>query len=69
MNGYRFRTEGELLVLQVYVPPKSSPYDYGREGTWRDATVQDIPVADPFRREPPRDVVEMRGLDISEHFR
>jgi hypothetical protein len=49
--GYRFRVDDGKLVLQVYVPPRD-PFAYGREGAWRDATVEDIPVADPFRSEP-----------------
>jgi hypothetical protein len=69
MSGYRFRVEGESLVLQVLEQPKRSSFGYETEGKWRDATVHDIPVNDPFRREPPPNVVEMRGLDVSEHFR
>lgn len=42
MANYRFRNEGELLVLQVYVPPKVSHYTYGETGTWRDANVTDF---------------------------
>jgi hypothetical protein len=49
--GYRFRTEGDLLVLQVYVPGKNEYYGgYRNEGEWRDATVKDIPINDPFNR-------------------
>ena len=48
--NYRFRKEGDLLVLQVAV--RSAPYEYGyrSELKWRDAAVEDIPVNDPFRR-------------------
>lgn len=48
--NYRFRKEGDLLVLQIAV--RSAPYEYGyrSEPKWRDATVEDIPVNDPFRR-------------------
>jgi hypothetical protein len=56
MAQHRFRTgsEGEL-VLQVYVQPVRDSYSYGHErsGTWRDATVADIPVADPFAQPAP----------------
>lgn len=45
--GYRFRLEGELLVLQV-PEAKQSGY-FAHESTWRDATIHDIPVMDPFR--------------------
>lgn len=49
--GYRFRTEGELLVLQVCEPAKYDPYySHQRGGDWRDATVKDIPINDPFNR-------------------
>lgn len=58
--SYRIRLEGELLVLQVYVPPAADHYDHysTRVGTWRDATIHDIPIADPFARPMPeqRDV-------------
>jgi hypothetical protein len=48
--SYRFRLEGELLVLQVGTYTKSR-YDYEGQTTWRDATVGDIPVRDPFARD------------------
>lgn len=53
--SYRFRVDDRKLVLQVYQPPKRSSYsyDYERDGEWRDAKVEDIPVADPFRNDPP----------------
>lgn len=46
--SYRFRVNEEgALVLQV----QESQRGYGYETTvsWRDATVSDIPVSDPFR--------------------
>lgn len=49
--GYRFRTEGDLPVLQVYVPGKTDYYGGFRDtGEWLDATVKDIPINDPFSR-------------------
>lgn len=48
--SYRFRIEGDLLVLQVWTPPKSGYHSYGEEGAWRDASVEDIPINDPFNR-------------------
>jgi hypothetical protein len=51
---YRFRVDEGKLVLQVYDPPKIGGtyyYEREREGTWRDASVADIPVTDPFQRE------------------
>ena len=47
--GYRFRTEGDLLVLQVMERDDHGVYGY-RNATWRDATVKDIPINDPFNR-------------------
>lgn len=51
MSTYRLRAEGELLVLQVYVPPKYDSYSYAheKEGSWRDAKLADIPVYDLFQ--------------------
>ena len=52
MSEYRFRTgEAGELVLQVLTCDES---DYGYSGythkaNWRDATVADIPVFDPFK--------------------
>jgi hypothetical protein len=67
MAQHRFRTgtEGEL-VLQVYVQPVRDSYSYVHEraGTWRDATVADIPVADPFRAPELRDAC-LGGADIA----
>jgi hypothetical protein len=44
-------SEGEL-ILQVFEEVAFTPagygYQYQRESVWRDATVADIPVADPF---------------------
>lgn len=54
--SYRFRLEGELLVLQVGTYSKSQ-YDYEGQTTWRDASVTDIPVRDPFARDEPRGAV------------
>lgn len=54
--GWRVRVEGELLVLQVYEPAKTDGDYYSRyreAGKWRDATVTDIPVMDPFDRPQP----------------
>lgn len=49
--SYRFRLEGELLVLQV--SEYKQEYGYSRRSeVWRDATVGDIPVRDPFARDP-----------------
>lgn len=48
--NYRFRKEGDLLVLQVAVRSASYEYGYRSEPKWRDATVEDIPVNDPFQR-------------------
>lgn len=48
MSNFRLRAEGELLVLQVFVPPERSTYSYGTEGSWRDAKTEDIPVGDVF---------------------
>jgi hypothetical protein len=50
---YRFRTgeKGEL-VLQVQTASDRDYYRDNRSTTWRDATVADIPVNDPFVREP-----------------
>lgn len=52
MSSWRVRNEGTLLVLQVYVPPAADGYGYRyeKQGTWRDATVEDIPTIDPFER-------------------
>lgn len=65
MSGWRVRAEGELLVLQVYVPPEvDGGYQYSsyrRPGTWRDATVSDIPVVDPFERERSQQEGKMRA--------
>lgn len=47
MSGYRFRVDDGKLVLQVQVFPRPC-YGYERDPTWRDATVEDIPVSDPF---------------------
>lgn len=47
--AYRFRADAEgKLVLQVseYHPG----YGYESRTTWRDATIADIPVNDPFER-------------------
>lgn len=50
MSAYRFRVEGELLVLQVFEVERNQ---YSPDtGAWRDAKVQDIPVFEPFT--PPR---------------
>ncbi len=48
--SYRIRLEGELLVLQVLAIPENYSYGYEREGKWRDATIHDIPIANPFER-------------------
>lgn len=48
MYRFRLRQEGALLVLQV----ADADALYGGKLTWRDATVQDIPVRDPFDRDP-----------------
>lgn len=59
MAEYRFRTgnDGEL-VLQVkeYVSDDMRPGYYTHieaKAVWRDATISDVPVFDPFN--PPRD--------------
>ena len=49
--NYRFRLEGELLVLQVGEYTKTR-YDYEGEWAWRDAKIGDIPVRDQFARDP-----------------
>jgi hypothetical protein len=55
MSEYRFRAgeKGEL-VLQIL---QHEPYDpfvqRHRQAEWRDATLADVPVFDPFS--PPRD--------------
>lgn len=50
--SYRVRVnEAGQLVLQVYISPVSTQFSYDREGTWRDAKVEDIPVSSPFRQE------------------
>ena len=52
---YRFRVDDGKLVLQVYESPaRNYTYGYEREGKWRDAGVEDIPVTDPFRGDPPQ---------------
>lgn len=48
--SYRFRTEGDLLVLQVMEPMINHGFGFRDAATWRDAKVQDIPVNDPFSR-------------------
>jgi hypothetical protein len=52
--SYRFRLEGELLVLQVCEYKQDYGYSVSRL-TWRDAKVADIPVRDPFARDPAPD--------------
>jgi len=52
---YRFRVgEGGALVLQIGQARKRQDYYYEGEKTvdWRDATVEDIAVSDPFRSYP-----------------
>ena len=51
MADYRFRLEGELLVLQL--KDDSTDY-YGRlnKTSWRDAKVEDIPLANVFDTSP-----------------
>lgn len=66
--SYRIRLEGELLVLQVYVPPKVDSYHHytAREGAWRDATIHDIPIADPFARQlPERDCPKSNSSELA----
>lgn len=56
MAEYRFRTgeKGEL-VLQVLQIDRHDPFiAYQRQAEWRDATIADIPVFDPFS--PPREI-------------
>lgn len=48
--NYRLRKEGDLLVLQVRVRTEPYEYAYRSEGKWRDASVEDIPINDPFNR-------------------
>lgn len=51
---HRFRTgENGELVLQVGAYKKRDMYDHHSADVvmWRDATVADIPVADPFARQ------------------
>ena len=48
MSSYRFRVMDGVLVLQVVTPANSNPYFHERTASWRDATVEDIPVMDPF---------------------
>jgi len=64
--SYRFRVnEQGNIVLQVYVEGVRSryvSYDYGEPaGSWRDATVEDIPVIDPFRSPYPEPRVIYSG--------
>lgn len=47
MAEYRFRAEGELLVLQVF-ERKTNRYYTDELGTWRDAKVEDVPVGRIF---------------------
>jgi hypothetical protein len=61
--SYRFRVDDGKLVLQVYAPPKTGPYDYDRTGTWRDAQVEDIPVTDMFTRVVEREPSRYTGDD------
>lgn len=54
-EGYRFRVDdGGKLVLQVKERPEPNIYYTERTAKWRDATVEDIPVVDPFGRREPR---------------
>lgn len=49
MKTYRFRVDDGKLVLQVAMPRKNDAYVWRDDDPrWRDATVEDIPVADPF---------------------
>jgi hypothetical protein len=58
MSAWRFRAEGELLVLQVAEAADRDYYGDRRTVKWRDATVSDIPTVDPFDRpERPQMVV------------
>ncbi len=50
IESFRFRSEGELVVLQVKQMPDRGAYEWEREGTWRDAKVTDlIDIADLIR--------------------
>lgn len=68
MAEYRFRTgDGGELVLQVAVYPERRPYEYcEREVKWRDATIADVPVFDPFN--PPRDAYSCRGAEANKEL-
>lgn len=47
---YRFRVDdGGKLVLQIATDRGGYNYGVPSEPKWRDAKVEDIPVADPFR--------------------
>lgn len=68
MANYRFRTgEHGELVLQV-LATKPDPYQnqhwgYGSKAEWRDATVSDIPVADPFGLSNPVRLISQGPLE------
>ena len=52
--SYRFRVNDDgALVLQVKDLAESG-FSYPPEFKWRDATVADIPINDPFSRESPK---------------
>lgn len=54
MPNYRFRVnEAGNLVLQVDYQKPANPYNFDSGRDWRDATVEDIPVTNPF--DVPRD--------------
>lgn len=49
MSDYRFRVDEGKLVLQLRVLDESG---WNPRQTWRDATVEDIPVSPPFGGQP-----------------
>lgn len=48
--GFRFRVDEGKLVLQVLEEKESHGYGWPMRGEWRDATVGDIPVVNPFQQ-------------------
>lgn len=67
--SYRFRVDEGKLVLQVLVKRDCAAYGWQRDPEWRDATVEDIPVADPFRSERTGVCEDGIGWNQTFHFR
>ena len=42
IESYRFRNEGELVILQVCERTRKGPYDSYDKVEWRDAKTQDL---------------------------